>query len=69
MTDLDQAMEMHMANIVHCENRPFSHRDFMAFEVGGQEYSMTHGMYRNKIAALKEIGKVELAYNAGTIFF
>jgi hypothetical protein len=69
VTDLNQAMEKHMANIVHCENRPFSYRDFLAFEVNGQEYRMTHGTYRNKIVALKKEGKVELAYNAGTAFY
>jgi hypothetical protein len=68
MTDLDRAMEKHMANLVHCENRPFSYRDFMAFEVDGQEYSMSHGTYRNKILGLTKSGKVEKAYNAGVAF-
>lgn len=68
MTDLDQAMEKHMANVVHCENRPFSYRDFMAFEVDGQEYRMSHGTYRNKILGLTKSGKVEKAYNAGVAF-
>lgn len=57
-----------MAHIVHTENRPFSHRDFLVFEVEGKEYKMTHGTYRNKIATLKRAGMVELAYNAGTAF-
>jgi hypothetical protein len=69
VTDLDQAMEKHMANMVHCENKPFCYRDFMAFEVDGQEYRMSHGTYRNKIAALKKVGKIELAYNAGVAFY
>jgi hypothetical protein len=68
MTDLDQAMEKHMANVVHCENRPFSYRDFMAFEVDGQEYRMSHGTYRNKILGLTKSGKVEKVYNAGVAF-
>src|SRR5687768_17791364 len=68
MTDLDQAMEKHMANVVHCENRPFSYRDFMAFEVDGQEYRMSHGTYRNKILGLTKSGKVEKAYSAGVAF-
>jgi hypothetical protein len=68
MTDLDQAMEKHMANVVHSENRPFSYRDFMAFEVDGQECRMSHGTYRNKILGLTKSGKVEKAYNAGVAF-
>lgn len=68
MTDLDQAMEKHMANVVNCENRPFSYRDFMAFEMDGQEYRMTHGTYRNKILGLTKSGKVEKSYNAGVAF-
>lgn len=58
-----------MANIVNCENRPFSYRDFMLFEVEGKEYRMTHGTYRNKISRLKKAGKVELSYNAGMAFY
>jgi hypothetical protein len=68
VTDLDRAMERHMANIVDFENRPFSYRDFMAFEVDGQEYRMAHGTYRNKILGLTKSGKVERAYNAGIAF-
>jgi hypothetical protein len=30
---------------------------------------MTHGTYRNKIAALKKAGRAELAYNAGMAFY
>ena len=41
----------------------------MAFEIDGNEYRMTHGTYRNKIAALKKLGKIELAYNAGIAFY
>jgi hypothetical protein len=68
MTDLDHAMEKHMANLVHCENTPFSYRDFTAFEVDGQEYRMSHGTYRNKILGLTKSGKVEKVYNAGIAF-
>ena len=58
-----------MANIVHCESRPFSYRDFMLFEVDGKEYRVTHGTYRNKISRLKKAGKVELSYNGGMAFY
>jgi hypothetical protein len=62
-------MEKHMDYLVHTENRPFSYRDFMEFEVEGKVYRMRHGTFRNKIAALKKSGRVELAYNAGTAFY
>jgi hypothetical protein len=69
MSELDQAMEIHMAHLVHMENKPFSYRDFMEFEVEGKVFRMTHGTFRNKITMLKKRGKVELAYNAGTAFY
>jgi hypothetical protein len=62
-------MEKHMAQIVFTENRPFSYRDFLVFEVEGKEYRMTHGTFRNKIGTLKKAGKVELDYNAGMAFY
>jgi hypothetical protein len=68
VSDLDKAIERHMANLVHLENRPFSYRDFVVFKVDGIEYKMGHGTYRNKISRLKNAGKVELAYNAGLAF-
>ena len=58
-----------MAYLVNTENRPFCYRDFMEFKVEGKVYRMTSGTFRNKIAALKKAGKVELAYNAGTAFY
>jgi hypothetical protein len=69
MNELDQAMEIYMAYLVHMENRPFSYRDFMEFEVEGKVFRMTHGTFRNKIGTLKNAGKVELAYNAGTAYY
>jgi hypothetical protein len=69
MSYLDRAIEKHMTHIVLTEKRPFSHRDFMLFEVDGKEYRMTHGTFRNKILTLRKKGKVELAYNAGTAFY
>jgi hypothetical protein len=62
-------MEKHMAQIVYTENKPFSYRDFLFFEVEGKEYRMSHGTFRNKIATLRRSGKVELVYNAGTAFY
>jgi hypothetical protein len=69
MSELDDAMDQHMAYLVLSENRPFSYRDFMHFEVDGKEHRMTHGTYRNKILKLKKDGLVELTYNAGTAFY
>jgi hypothetical protein len=62
-------MEKHMAQIVFTENRPFSYRDFLVFEVEGKEYRVKHGTFRNKIGTFKKAGKVELDYNAGTAFY
>jgi hypothetical protein len=69
MSVLDQAVEKHIVNIVHRENRPFSYRDFITFEIDGKAYRMTHGTFRNKISRLKKAGKVESDYNAGMTFY
>jgi hypothetical protein len=36
MSELEDAMEEHMAYIVFKEHRPFSYRDFLHFEVDGK---------------------------------
>jgi len=68
MSELDEAMAVHMAYIVLSEGRPFSYVDFLQFKVDGKEYGMNHGTYRNKILALKRSGEVELDYNSGIAF-
>jgi hypothetical protein len=69
MSELDDAMEEHMAYIVFNERRPFSYRDFLHFEVGGKEYSMVHGTFRNKISKLIKAGVVEFSYNSYLGFY
>jgi hypothetical protein len=69
MSELDDAMDEHMAYLVFSEKRPFSYHDFMRFEVERNEYRMTHGTYRNKILKLKKEGVVELAYRTGMAFY
>ena len=69
MSDLDNAMLEHMAFIVFSEHRPFCYGDFTHFEIGGKEYGMKHGTYRNKIMALKKKGEVELDSRSGPAFY
>ena len=69
MSDLDDAMEHHMAYIILSEHRPFSFRDFLMFTVDGEEYTMAEGTIRNKFSRLKKSGVIELEYNSGTAFY
>ncbi len=69
LTDLEVAMLQFMEFIIRNEHRPLSFLDFMHFEVGGREYTMTHGTFRNKISKLRKEGIVELTYNSGIAFY
>jgi hypothetical protein len=69
MSELDDAMQEHMALIVFEEQRPFTYRDFLHFEVGEKEYSMAHGTFRNKISKLMKSKEVELEYNSSLGFY
>ena len=69
MTELENAIQEHMAFIVFSEGRPFTFRDFLQFKVGEKEYRISHGTFRNKILALKKAGVVELDFNSGIAFF
>lgn len=69
MSELDDAMLAHMAFIVSSEGRPFSYRDFLRFEVNGNEYGMGHGTFRNKISKLIKIGIAELCYSSTCAFY
>jgi hypothetical protein len=60
---------MHIYHIVHEEQRPFSYLDFMAFGVGGQEYRMVHGTFRNKVSHLIKEGLVEISYKSSITFY
>jgi len=54
MSDVDDAMQEHMAYIVLSENKPFSYRDFLRFEVNSIVYKPSHGTIRNKFSELKK---------------
>jgi hypothetical protein len=69
MSRLNDAMLEHMAYIVFSENRPFSFRDFLHFQVGEEEYGMTHGTFRNKVYKLVKNGEVELLYYSSCAFY
>jgi hypothetical protein len=60
MSKLDEAMRKHMGHIVTNEHRPFSYLDFLAFEVEGHGYHMSHGTFRNKISAIMKRGEVDV---------
>jgi hypothetical protein len=69
MSELDGAMQEHMAYIVFEEQRPFTYKDFLHFDVGEKQYRMTHGTFRNKISNLIKREDVELAYNSVLGFY
>ena len=69
MSRLNDAMSKHMTYIVLLENRPFSYRDFLHFQLDGIEYAMTHGTFRNKISKLIKDGIVELSYYSTCAFY
>ncbi len=69
MSELSEAMMMHIYHIVHEEQRPFSYLDFMVFDVGGQEYRMVHGTFRNNVSSLIKEGLVEISYKSSITFY
>ena len=62
-------MDLHMAHIIFNEKRPCYFGDFRRFEVGGKEYRMSHGTFRNEISKRVKSGKVEMDYNCGTAYY
>jgi hypothetical protein len=69
MSRLNDAMCKHMTYIVLLQNRPFSYRDFLHFQLDGIEYAMSHGTFRNKISKLIKDGIVELSYYSTCAFY
>lgn len=69
MSDLTDAMIIHIHYLVHEEQRPFSYLDFMKFEVEGCEFKMTHGTFRNNVSSLIKEGLVEVAYKSNISFY
>ena len=68
MSRLLGAMKLKINEIVLVEKRPFSFADFMEFEIGGQEYRMKDGTFRNIISQLRKSGEVELAFRSRPTF-
>ncbi|MDR4490234.1 MAG: hypothetical protein R2685_04955 [Candidatus Nitrosocosmicus sp.] len=66
---LTDAMLEHMADIVYTQHRPITYKDFLSFEVDGNEYGMKSGTFRNKISALMKEGIVELDYHTNMAFY
>lgn len=58
-----------MAYLVMLEHKPFCYKDFLYFVVGGKEYRMSHGTFRNKISKFRKIEKVELAYYSNCAYY
>ena len=70
LSELDEALIEHMANIVFVENRPFSFIDFIPrFEVNRTEYSIDYGTLRNKFSQLRKKGEIQLDYRSKQAFY
>jgi hypothetical protein len=69
MSELEDAMVKHMTYLVYTENRPFSYRDFMHFEVDGNQHKMTHGTFRNKVSDFIKKEIAELDYKSSIAFY
>jgi hypothetical protein len=60
MTDLDTAIWKRIMHIVKTEGRPFSYLDFVpAFKVDEQQFTLSHGTFRNKVSYLLGRGEIE----------
>ena len=69
MSELSDAMLMHMKYLVQKEHRPFSYLDFIRFEFNGKEYKMAHGTFRNNISSFIKERLVEIAYASSIKFY
>lgn len=69
MTELDEAMQQHMAYIVYHENTPFCANDFLFFECDGKEYKPDYGTIRNKFAQFTKKGIIERDYRTNMTYY
>jgi hypothetical protein len=69
LSELIDAMLMHIYFLVHDEQRPFSYLGFIKFEVNGREFKMSHGTFRNKISCLIKEGLVEVSFKSHITFY
>ena len=62
LNELDSALWKRITQIVQTENRPFSFVDFVpTFEVDGQNYTIAHGTFRNKMSQMLKGKKWKLS--------
>jgi hypothetical protein len=69
MSKLLGAMKLKIKEIVLVQRRPFSYLDLAEFEIGGQNYKMCQGTFRNNISKLKKTGEIELAVGSRPAFY
>ena len=69
MSNLIEAMVLHIHHIVHEQCRPFSYLDFLEFKINEQEFKMTHGTFRNNVSRLMKEDLVEVSYRTNITFY
>jgi hypothetical protein len=70
MSELEDAMQEHAAEIIFTEHRPFSSSDFVpTFCVHGEIYQIARGTFKNKSAQFVKKGCWELEYRSSQAFY
>jgi hypothetical protein len=70
MSELEDAMQEHAAEIIFTEHRPFSYSDFVpTFCVHGELYHIARGTFKNKSAEFVKNGHWELDYRTNQAFY
>jgi hypothetical protein len=70
MSELEDAMQEHAAEIVFTDHRPFCYSDFVPlFSVNGKSYRLAHGTFKNKSAEFVKKGRWELEYRSRQAFY
>jgi hypothetical protein len=70
LNEVDSALWKRITQIVQTENRPFSYVDFVpAFKVDGQNYTIAHGTFRNKMSEMLKAEKVEVVCISPQAFY
>jgi hypothetical protein len=70
MSELEDTMQEHAAEIVFTEHRPFCYSDFVPlFSVNGKSYRLAHGTFKNKSTEFVKKGRWELEYRSRLAFY
>ena len=69
LTELDDAMMKQIENINTYEKRACCVLDLRRFEIGGKEYQMTSGTFRNKIQKLAREGKIVFQFRSRHAYY